>query len=364
MPSPTIIGSAGHSAISEIVSQFYCEENSAYMSFRQRMWKESKEKVFSASSFGSSMRLMLSLVLLTFMGILIYNLTGSEGLAALTMTAALPIAAYLNYKRDGADRIARFSELMGSPESPVEFPRDEIESRVIKEISRLSSGKLYEDSWLMKRARSWTLGALGELLTADILLDLPEDTTIAHDLMILNEDGSTRANVDHVVFSDRFSIMLDTKWWSTAPQVSRLPTGGFRVDSPHHAKAIKTCIWEATESNLSPELIIIAVGRTGGERIDRYDGGVLPVEEYVDDYSSEVVSVDSTPVIFLHQQRISDFILQLKETPSFWVTHATQPRDILSPENRVLPSVDPRVDLIQGTAEDWEGRSKIGTSAS
>ena len=359
MPSATIIGSAGHSAITELINQIYRDENSAYILFRDQMWDKSKEKALAVDTFkltGAAMAIVL-------VGSILSAVT-SPTVAVLGIFMAILVLLYIGYRRSGSKRIQRFQELMSSPQAPSEFPRSEIDSRVRQELSKLRSTKPFDESWLIRRARSWTLGALGELRTGDILSDSSDDLTVAHDLMLLQKDGTTKANIDHVVFSDRFTIMIDTKWWSKAPQVSGLPTGGYRVLSPSHAKSIKTCLWEAAESNLAPELIIIAVGRTGGEQVDEYDGGLIPAEEFVDDYSGDVTSVAGPPVLFLPQERLAMFIAELKETPKFWVTHATQPHDVLTQENGLLPSIDPRVDLIQDVTEGRGGRPNLASSAS
>lgn len=151
-------------------------------------------------------------------------------------------------------------------------------------------------------------GAACEVTTARDLASLNRGE-VYNDIVLRNSDGSVSANIDHLLVIGSTAIMLDSKWWSVAPEFVTDQKGRNMV-SAHgpHARAVSTCIYEASFLPHTPRAIVFCVrGKAASEMgrpqvVDSYNEFV-PFED-----SSRGVKSTPCPVIFAPSGQIKKVV--------------------------------------------------------
>lgn len=146
-------------------------------------------------------------------------------------------------------------------------------------------------------------GAACEITTARSLRQIP-GATVSNDIILRNADGSVSANIDHLVYGPSM-VMVDAKWWSTAPTFLPDSRGGLIVPerSPHN-RAVSTCVYESEFLPARPRAIVFCVRGRGSDQL----GGPKVVSSYhkfvpYEDYSQGVEPVPC-PVIFTPHNQV------------------------------------------------------------
>lgn len=132
---------------------------------------------------------------------------------------------------------------------------------------------------------------------------------VYNDVVLRNYDGSVSANIDHLLVLGSTVIMLDSKWWSTAPEFVTDRKGRRMVSARGpHARAVSTCIYEASFLPRDPRAIIFCVrGKAaremgGPQVVDSYNKFV-PFEE-----QPQGVIDTPCPVIFVPSNQVKDIV--------------------------------------------------------
>lgn len=146
-------------------------------------------------------------------------------------------------------------------------------------------------------------GAACEITTARSLRQIA-GATVSNDIILRGNDGDVSANIDHLVYGASM-VMVDAKWWSSAPTFLPDSRGGLIVpERSPHKRAVSTCIYESTFLPARPRAIVFSVrGRSadqlGGPKVVSSYHKFVPYEEY-----SQGVNPVPCPVIFTPHDKV------------------------------------------------------------
>lgn len=146
-------------------------------------------------------------------------------------------------------------------------------------------------------------GAACEITTARSLRQIP-GATVSNDIILRGNDGDVSANIDHLVYGPSM-VMVDAKWWSSAPTFLPDSRGGLIVpERSPHKRAVSTCVYESEFLPARPRAIVFSVrGRgsdqLGGSKVVSSYHKFVPYEEY-----SQGVNPVPCPVIFAPHNQV------------------------------------------------------------
>ena len=146
-------------------------------------------------------------------------------------------------------------------------------------------------------------GAACEISTARSLRQIP-GATVSNDIILRGNDGDVSANIDHLVYGSSM-VMVDAKWWSSAPTFLPDSCGGLIVpERSPHKRAVSTCVYESEFLPARPRAIVFSVrGRSadqlGGPKVVSSYHKFVPYEE-----SSQGVQPVPCPVIFTPHTKV------------------------------------------------------------
>lgn len=132
---------------------------------------------------------------------------------------------------------------------------------------------------------------------------------VYNDIVLRNQDGSISANIDHLLVLGSSAIMLDSKWWSAAPEFTT-DRRGRRVVSAYgpHARAVSTCVYEASFLPRTPRAIIFCVrGKAASElgrpQVVQAYNKFVPFED-----TPQGVFATPCPVIFVPSDQLQEVV--------------------------------------------------------
>lgn len=165
-------------------------------------------------------------------------------------------------------------------------------------------------NWVNKEVAGFEriFGAACEVTTARAVAALNLGD-VFNDVVLRNSDGSVSANIDHLLSLGTSAIMLDSKWWSTAPQFVTDRQGRRMVSATGpHERAVSTCVYEASFLPRQPRAIIFCIrGKAAREM-----GGPQVVDSFNKfvPYEKKPQGVQSTPcpVIFVPSDQLHQVV--------------------------------------------------------
>jgi len=190
------------------------------------------------------------------------------------------------------------------------------------------------------------LGALGEVRTSKILAEtlpraLGSDVTIINGIDILDNTGRERADIDHLVLTDRGHVTVDSKVWSDAPKFAS-SAQGYRLDTAgKHWQIISTCLWEASQLPAPPAAILIAVsGKALRDqqmtRLMAKHHGMIPITTYTDRYKHTTARCP-VPVYIVEQKNLANTVATVlghatTRTPALTVQMLQRTKQLVLPK--------------------------------
>lgn len=195
------------------------------------------------------------------------------------------------------------------------------------------------------------LGALGEVRTSKILAEtlpraLGSDVTIINGMSILDNTGRERADIDHLVLTDRGHVTVDSKVWSDAPKfashIGRHDAQGYRLDtSGKHWQIVSTCLWEAHQLPAPPAAVLIAVsGKALRDqqmtRLMAKQHGMIPITAYTDRYKHTTAQCP-VPVYIVEQKNLANTVAAVlghatTRAPALTVQMLQRTKQLVMPE--------------------------------
>lgn len=151
-------------------------------------------------------------------------------------------------------------------------------------------------------------GAACEITTAKALRGI-DGCFVVNDIAITKPDGRTTANIDHLACfpADGTYVMVDSKFWSTAPTFGTY-LGGTSVDAAgQHARAVATCVYEASFLPHPPTAIVFAVRGKAAQALRE----PVSVDFYPTfDYEGNFVEMKRSPypVLFVDHRQVREAV--------------------------------------------------------
>ena len=150
-------------------------------------------------------------------------------------------------------------------------------------------------------------GAACEITTARSLRGV-RGCYVVNDIAITKPGGNVTANIDHLACfpGDGTYVMVDSKFWSKPPTFSTY-SGGVSVDAAGpHARAVATCIYEASFLPYPPVAIVFAVrGKAAGALREPVSVDFYPSFDY--DGNMEMRRV-AFPVVFVDHRQVQQAV--------------------------------------------------------
>lgn len=166
---------------------------------------------------------------------------------------------------------------------------------------------------------SWALGGLAEERTSKKLQEgLSNTYDIIDDIVILNNRGQVTANIDHLVLTNKGTIVIDTKVWAK-PLVFTQKDGNTWLEkstNPPAWSSVSTCLYEASFLPETPKAIVFAVGGKAGRDLEKY-ASPIQITHYYErfDDTGNLQPCTTTTVLFVAQSKIVDTIKDLNNFP-------------------------------------------------
>lgn len=155
-------------------------------------------------------------------------------------------------------------------------------------------------------------GAACEVTTARALRSIP-GCVVVNDIAITKPGGHVTANIDHLAgFPDNgTTVMVDSKFWSTPPTFTRRG-GATHVDAHgDHARAVSTCLYEASFLPAPPLAIVFAVrGKAAALLREPVSVDFYPDFGYDDNVEVKMVPF---PVIFVDHAKLAGVISDIRQ---------------------------------------------------
>lgn len=155
-------------------------------------------------------------------------------------------------------------------------------------------------------------GAACEVTTAKALRAV-DGCVVVNDIAIAKPDGRVTANIDHLACfpSEGATVMVDSKFWSEPPTFTS-SNGIVRVDaSGPHARAVSTCVYEASFLPAPPLAIVFAVrGKAAASLREPVSVDVYPDFDYDGNMTLKHVVV---PVIFVDHTKIGQVVGDIRQ---------------------------------------------------
>lgn len=165
---------------------------------------------------------------------------------------------------------------------------------------------------------SWALGALAEERTAKKLAHgLGNTYTIINDIALIDRNTVT-ANIDHLVLTNKGTIMVDTKVWAKPLLFTQKDSNTWleKHTNPPAWSSVSTCLYEASFLPEAPKAIVFAVGGKAGRDLEKYSSPVRITHYYERfDDAGNLQPCAPTTVLFVAQSRIVDTIKELDTLP-------------------------------------------------
>lgn len=155
-------------------------------------------------------------------------------------------------------------------------------------------------------------GAACEVTTAKALRSIP-GCVVVNDIAIAKPDGRVTANIDHLAcFPDNgTTVMVDSKFWSKPPTFTH--NGSITSVDPHgeHARAVSTCIYEASFLPTPPLAIVFAVrGKASASLREPVSVDLYPDFDY--DGNAKMKTVPF-PVIFVDHAKLAGVVGDIRQ---------------------------------------------------
>lgn len=155
-------------------------------------------------------------------------------------------------------------------------------------------------------------GAACEVTTAKALRAVG-GCVVVNDIAIAKPDGRVTANIDHLACfpSEGTTVMVDSKFWSEPPTFTS-HHGIVRVDATGpHARAVSTCVYEASFLPAPPLAIVFAVrGKAAASLREPVSVDVYPDFDYDGNMTLKHVVV---PVIFVDHTKIDQVVSDVRQ---------------------------------------------------
>lgn len=165
-------------------------------------------------------------------------------------------------------------------------------------------------NWVNKEVAGFEkiFGAACEVTTSRDIASLNQGE-VYNDIVLRGRDGSVSANIDHLLVLGSTAIMLDSKWWSAAPEFTN-DRRGRRVVSAYgpHARAVSTCVYEASFLPRAPHAIVFCVRGKAARELGRPQvvqsyNKFVPFED-----TPQGVFTTPCPVIFVPHDQLKDVV--------------------------------------------------------
>lgn len=155
-------------------------------------------------------------------------------------------------------------------------------------------------------------GAACEVTTAKTLRSIP-GCVVVNDIAIAKPDGRVTANIDHLACfpSEGTSVMVDSKFWSKPPTFTR--RNGLTQVEPDgdHARAVSTCVYEASFLPTPPLAIVFAVrGKAAASLREPVSVDLYPDFDY--DGNAKMKTVPF-PVIFVDHAKVGQVVSDIRQ---------------------------------------------------
>lgn len=193
-----------------------------------------------------------------------------------------------------------------------------LEAWIKHDFEFVKNGGSLDETRFDDTEKMWALGGVGEMRTSCYLVKgLPDSFTVVNDIT-LKKNGTTSANIDHLILHPSGVLMVDTKIWSEAPYAVSSDNGSIIPKESPHWDAVSTCVYEASFLPHTPQAIIFAVGGRGSQRLKNQ---TLHINKFYDRYTKELREAPC-PVYFVPQSEISLVVSELsrKLDPSNMLT--------------------------------------------
>lgn len=212
-----------------------------------------------------------------------------------------------------------------TPNKPITYhkPIDPVDNitrdDMYRAYDKLRAGGEMKDSPFRGDEISWALGGLAEERTSKKLeYGLDSSYTVINDISLLDR-GTVTANIDHLVLTDKGTIMVDTKVWANSLTFTQKDNKGTWLEkstNPIAWSSVSTCLYEASFLPETPKSIIFAVGGKAGKDLEKYSSPVQITHYYERfDDTGNLQSCDPVTVLFVAQSKIADTIRELDDLP-------------------------------------------------
>lgn len=155
-------------------------------------------------------------------------------------------------------------------------------------------------------------GAACEVTTAKTLRGI-DGCVVVNDIAITKPDGRVTANIDHLAcfLSEGTTVMVDSKFWSKPPTFARRGVATHVDANGDHARAVSTCIYEASFLPVPPLAIVFAVRGKAASSLRE----PVSVDFYPDfDYDGNVeMKMVPFPVIFVDHTKVGQVVSDIRQ---------------------------------------------------
>lgn len=212
---------------------------------------------------------------------------------------------------------------------PLEPPSDETYPSLFKNQDRVDLGTLKHQCTVVYEHMQRTgnvpdyvdtsvagfsnyFGAACEVTTAKALRAV-DGCFVVNDIAIAKPDGRVTANIDHLACfpSEGTAVMVDSKFWSKPPTFTR--RNGITQVEPDgdHARAVSTCVYEASFLPTPPLAIVFAVrGKAAASLREPVSVDVYPEFDYDGNMTMKHVAM---PVIFVDHAKIGQVVSDIRQ---------------------------------------------------
>lgn len=211
-----------------------------------------------------------------------------------------------------------------TPNKPITYhkplnPADSItRDDMYRAYDKLRAGGEIKNSPFRGDEISWALGGLAEERTAKKLAHgLGNTYTIINDIALIDRNTVT-ANIDHLVLTNKGTIMVDTKVWAKPLLFTQKDSNTWleKHTNPPAWSSVSTCLYEASFLPEAPKAIVFAVGGKAGRDLEKYSSPVRITHYYERfDDAGNLQPCAPTTVLFVAQSRIVDTIKELDTLP-------------------------------------------------
>ena len=191
-------------------------------------------------------------------------------------------------------------------------------SAMHKAYQELRNGGNIKESPFQGDEIAWALGGLAEERTAKKLAHgLGNTYTIINDIALIDRNTVT-ANIDHLILTNKGSIMIDTKVWAKPLIFTQKDSNTWleKHTNPTAWSSVSTCLYEASFLPEAPKAIVFAVGGKAGRDLEKYSSPIRITHYYERfDDTGNLRPCALTTVLFVAQSKIVDTIKELNNLP-------------------------------------------------